>query len=66
MGPDGGKPCPFIRISYVVSTEAELEVGVERLASVLRKYESQQKPQLTEFLMNTPSVEVPLDKEEML
>ena len=66
MGPNAGKPCPFLRISYVVSTEVELEVGIKRLADLLRSYQTQQKPPLTEFLMDTPPISIPMDREEVI
>ena len=36
-GPDPSRRCPFIRLSYATASIAELPIGIDRLAEVLKK-----------------------------
>ena len=35
-GPDAGRPCPFVRVSFASASHEDLALGMQRLAAVLR------------------------------
>lgn len=40
-GPDPSRRCPFVRLSFSTATIPQLEVGISRLAEVLKKVSQQ-------------------------
>ena len=46
-GPDAGRPCPFVRVSFASASHEDLALGMERLAAVLRAELANRNPNPT-------------------
>lgn len=42
-GTESGVPCPYVRLSFVVSKEEEIPVAIERLAGLLQRHQGGEK-----------------------